>query len=209
MDITTRFSWKRKWSLLGKENSRSSEWYLGSLSNVRGYNSPFSLPHLSPLDELLTLSHGCECASEVCVISSVGTNFAISHGTWKGRRGREGETDRVMYYRTEIDYWKRYQSYKHSLPLILQSCDVEPSHRRPSLLIPPPAIHPLSPPLFLSVSFSFSFSLLAFLSILPFPGIPSPPSRFSLYVMECTGCPAFTLMSFQDSLINLNPISLS
>jgi len=63
--------------------------------------------------------------------------------------GRGGETGRVMYYRTEIDYWKRYQSYKHSLPLILQSCDVEPSHRRPSLLIPPPAIPPvpLFPPL--------------------------------------------------------------
>lgn len=78
--------------------------------------------------------------------------------------GRGGETDRVMYYRTEIDYWKRYQSYKHSLPLILQSCDVEPSHRRPSLLIPPPAIHPLSLSLFLSLSLSLPSYLSTFLS---------------------------------------------
>lgn len=85
----------------------------------------------------------------------------------EGRAGqRGGETGRVMYYRTEIDYWKRYQSYKHSLPLILQSCDVEPSHRRPSLLIPPPAIPPaLFPPLFPSVSFSLSPLLI--LSSLP------------------------------------------
>ncbi|KAL0118363.1 hypothetical protein PUN28_009186 [Cardiocondyla obscurior] len=93
-----------------------------------------------------------------------------------------------MYYRTEIDYWKRYQSYKHSLPLILQSCDVEPSHRRPSLLIPPPAISPLPPPppppgpplfhLFFSVSLSHprpSPALLAFLSV--HLSVPQTPRR--------------------------------
>lgn len=71
---------------------------------------------------------------------------------------------------TEIDYWKRYQSYKHSLPLILQSCDVEPSHR-PSLLIPPLPVlsfypHPF--PSLLRLSFSLSASpSFAFLSVLP------------------------------------------
>jgi len=109
-----------------------------------------------------------------------------------------------MYYRTEIDYWKRYQSYKHSLPLILQSCDVEPSHRRPSLLIPPPAIpSPFAFPPHLSLF--LSVSLLAFLSIrLPIPQTSSPSSCFShslrRYVMECTGCPASTGCPFKSGL---------
>lgn len=153
----------------------------------------------------------------MCVISPAGANFAISRGTKRGpgvdkgaaEVGRGGETGRVMYYRTEIDYWKRYQSYKHSLPLILQSCDVEPSHRRPSLLIPPPAI-PSSPfafpprlPLFLSVS------LLAFLSIrLPSPQTSSPSSCFShslrRYVMECTGCPVSTGCPFRSGIFKTN-----
>lgn len=171
----------------------------------------------SLLDELSTLLHGCGCAPEVCVISPVGANFAISRGTKRGpgedkgatEEGRGGETGRVMYYRTEIDYWKRYQSYKHSLPLILQSCDVEPSHRRPSLLIPPPAIP--SP-------FAFSPSsspppLLAFLSVrLPSPQISSPSSCFShslrRYVMECTGCPASTDCPFRSEFsTNSAPLS--
>jgi len=113
-----------------------------------------------------------------------------------GGGGRGGETGRVMYYRTEIDYWKRYQSYKHSLPLILQSCDVEPSHRRPSLLIPPPAI-PLA---FLSLSLSLSFSLCLPICPPSCPANPSPSSCFShshRYVMECTGCPPCTECLFR------------
>lgn len=130
--------------------------------------------------------------------------------------GRGGETGRVMYYRTEIDYWKRYQSYKHSLPLILQSCDVEPSHRRPSLLIPPPAISPPPrPPRPLPTSFSIclflSFSsphpfLLAFPICPPScPANPSPSSYFShslrRYVMECTGCPVSTGCPFRSPIL--------
>lgn len=125
----------------------------------------------------------------MCVILPAAANFAISHARSNGGAGSEaGDGDtrgrnwrRVMYYRTGIDYWKRYQSYKHSLPLILQSCDVEPSHRRPSLLIPPPAISLPSPPLLsrralhLALFRSFSRFPSPFVSIRCPPSLPAKP----------------------------------